>query len=103
MSTPFPRVSVLACGRQDCAVNQSEKSTRSARRFLRTDGQQEQCNEHYCPCRQEKVRCFHNDIGNSTAFRHDDLSRLAIEFTITRGRTLGRLKSKPSGLFRSSG
>jgi hypothetical protein len=33
--------------------------------------QQEQCNEQYCPCRQGKVRCLYNDIGNSTALRHD--------------------------------
>jgi hypothetical protein len=38
--------------------------------------QQEQRNEKYCPCRQGKVRCLYNDIGSSTAFRHDDLLRL---------------------------
>jgi hypothetical protein len=38
--------------------------------------QQEQRNEQYCPCCQEKVRCLNNDIGNSTALRHDGLLRL---------------------------
>jgi hypothetical protein len=60
--------------------------------------QQEQPNEHCCPRRQAKVRCLHNDIGNGTAFRHDDLLRLEIDFTITWGRTLGRLKSKPQAI-----
>jgi hypothetical protein len=54
-----------------------EEYARSAGRFLRMDGrQQEQPNEQDCSCRQGKVRCLHNDIGNSTAFRHDDLLRL---------------------------
>jgi hypothetical protein len=47
--------------------------------------QQEQPNEYCCACRQGKVRCLHNDIGNRTAFRHDDLLRLEIDFTITWG------------------
>jgi hypothetical protein len=60
--------------------------------------EQEQRNEQYYPCRQGRVRCPCNDIGNSTAFRHDDLLRLEIDFTITWGRTLGRLKSKPQAI-----
>jgi hypothetical protein len=47
--------------------------------------QQEQRNEQYYPCRQGKVRCLHNDIGNSMAFRHDSLLRLEIDFTSNMG------------------
>src|SRR6267142_403300 len=62
-------------------VKEREESARSAGCLLRMDGrQQEQRNEQDCPCRHGKVRCLHNHIGNSTAFRHDNFLRLEIDF-----------------------
>jgi len=70
--------------RQDCAANVPEEfnslaveRARAICRTLRMDGrQQEQRNEQYSPCRQGKVRCLHDDIGNSMAFRHDNLPQI---------------------------
>jgi hypothetical protein len=62
-------------------VSEPEERARSAGLFSRMDGrQEEQPSEQDCPCRQEKVRCLHNHIGNRTAFRHGDLLRLEADF-----------------------
>jgi len=43
--------------------------------------QQEQPNERYCRPASEK-KLPHNDIGNSTPFRHGDILLLKVDFTM---------------------